>query len=203
MLLGIKLDNKVVEIRNLSRPFFGRLNRCFQMHLVYAVFGNKLCLSDRSFLAVSFDISGNLCFFILCMIVVDLNFKLNVRVIVVLVKVCCDKEVTQANLWLCEDVNLSVNTAEQPHILILNVLSVAVTVNLCGNGVLTRYKIFRNVKFVRRHSTLRIADKTAVYINLDCGFNCAEIEKNFLVREILGQVKLSSVNSDFLHIVVD
>ena len=137
------------------------------------------------------------------MIVVDLNFKLNVRVIVVLVKVCCDKEVTQTNLWLCEDINLSVNTAEQPHILILNVLSIAVTVNLCRNRVLTGDKILCNVKFVRRHSSLRIAYKAAVYINLDCGFNCAEMEKNLLVREILGQVKLSSVNSDFLHIVVD
>ncbi len=124
------------------------------MHLVHAVFSNYICFAYGDFIAILFDVSGHLGFFAAGMIIVYLNLKLNLGVVVVLIKVGSDKEVSQADLRLGKEVNLSVNAAKQPHILILDVLCVTVTVNLCGNAVFAGNKIFCYVKLVRSHSAL-------------------------------------------------
>ena len=79
------------------------------------------------------------------------NGKVEPAVFIAVYKGGIRKEIPYADFFFGIKINIPVNTAEEPHILVLKVGAVGVSVNLGNYAVLAGHNIIRNIKLRRGH----------------------------------------------------
>ena len=83
--------------------------------------------------------------------IAEIDFHIELAVFIFLVKLCLCVKIPDSDFRLGIDINLTVDAAENPHILIFKVCSVAVAVNLCRDKVFARHKVLCDIEFGRCH----------------------------------------------------
>ena len=137
-----KSNDELVEIGFFRRPctdiFF---NKTVVINIL-SVFNAKLFNCNLTGLIVN-DKSRFECA-VLCIgiVIVKSYFKIENAVFICIVESCIGEEISDAELFFRVNINLSVNAAEEPHILILEVCAVGVTENFNG------YLIFANLYII-------------------------------------------------------
>ena len=130
-----------------------------------------------------------------------INIKDSVFIFTVQIGFCI--KVKESLLRLRKEINLTINTAKPPHILILKISRSRITVYLCANCIFSVIKILCNIKLMRSHGTSRISYIFTVYPYLKSSLTGTEMKKNISAVPILINCKLTTVNTDFLHCMVD
>ena len=132
-----------------------------------------------------------------------MNIKRRNGILIEIIKLGSEKEVSDCRRTFRKNIDLSVNAAEPPHILIFKIRAVRIPVHLGANNIFfASFHKFGDIKFMRRHRALGIAHIIAVNIHFKTGFARAEVNKDLSFFPLFIQSKCFSVKADFLHFMV-
>ncbi len=122
------------------------------------------------------------------------NHKSSIPVLVV--KVGSNEEITYVDLWRSEEVDVSVDTAEPPHVLVFKITSVGPAVDFDGECIFTCLEVLGDIEFPWCHAVLAVANLKAVDPDVEGAFNSVEVKENLAVFPFPGEGELSSVGAD-------
>ena len=78
--------------------------------------------------------------------------------------------------WTHPQLHLTEDTRESPHVLTLQITTVAPAIHLDGEFVLSLANVFRYIKLSGRHGVLTIAHLLPIYPHIEGRMNTAEVE---------------------------
>jgi hypothetical protein len=100
------------------------------------------------------------------------------------------------DLWGSEEVDVSIDTAEPPHVLVFEITAVGPAVYFDGECIFACLEILGDIEFGWCHAVLAIANPSAVDPDVEGAFNTVEVKKNLVVFPLVADSELSSVGAD-------
>jgi hypothetical protein len=99
------------------------------------------------------------------------------------------------DLWSSEEVDVSVDTAEPPHVLVFKITSVGPAVDFYGECIFVCLEVLGDIEFGWCHAVLAIANLSVVDPDVEGAFNTVEVKKNLAVFPLVADSELSSVGT--------
>ena len=113
----------------------------------------------------------------------------------IFVKLCLECEIPKVDFRGGIEVHISVNTAEPPEILVLQVRAIAPSVHLHGDHIFTLADKFCDIKLSGSHASLTVAHLFTIHPDIKSTLYSCKVNKDFLSIPIFRNNKLSSVGS--------
>ncbi len=112
---------------------------------------------------------------------------------VAVVEIGSNEEITYMNLWSSEEVHVSVDTAEPPHVLVFKIAAVRPSIGFDGECIFTCFEGLGDIEFGGSHAVLAVTDLSAVHPDVEGAFDAVEMEENLAVLPPVGNGELSSI----------
>ena len=136
-------------------------------------------------------------------VVVHADADAQVGVPVLRVQVSLDGEVANVERRRAEQVDVPVNAAEAPHVLVFQVAAVGPAVDLHGEHVFPlRFHVAGDVEFRRGHAALAVANALTVHPDVERGLHAVEVQENLAAGPVLWQLESPPVRADRVTVFV-
>ena len=186
----VKADRQRVKLRSFGAPSAAILNSMSDFQLAA-----RLVLEYLLF--VKADLAGD------GLVRAEFQRQVKYSVGVAVVKSCSCVDILNGGLRLCNKAYLTVNSRKLPHILIFKIGCIAETHNPCHKQVFTLVKLVCDIKLRRRHRALRIADISAVDIDIKSRLCRTEVQDHSPAVKAFGQGKFATVKADLVFLMAD
>ena len=140
---------------------------------------------------------------ILAAVVGDFGTDHHSGIDVAVVEVCLNKEIKDMDLWSSKEVDVSIDTAEPPHVLVFKITAVGPAVDFDGECIFARLEVLGDIEFGWCHTILAVADLSPVDPDVEGAFNAVEVQENPAAFPLVADNELSSVGADRIVFVGD